>query len=33
MSPGPKVLVVTSAGAPPPVVTPVLAALEAHAPR
>ena len=30
MSPGPKVLVVTSAGAPPPVVTPVLAALEAH---
>jgi hypothetical protein len=30
MSEGPKVLVVTSAGAPPPVVTPVLAALEAH---
>ncbi len=30
MSPGPKVLVVTSAGAPSPVVTPVLAALEAH---
>jgi len=30
LSPGPKVLVVTSAGAPPPVVTPVLAALEAH---
>jgi UDP-N-acetylglucosamine:LPS N-acetylglucosamine transferase len=30
VSPGPKVLVVTSAGAPPPVVTPVLAALEAH---
>lgn len=30
MSPGPRVLVVTSAGAPPPVVTPVLAALEAH---